>query len=420
MKEKLSPAEAAAVSRISTLVIVNAMIFQEILSWHREFRVAPLEKLKKAENVLSAFCSQWGDILKVNYYPIFHLARELLMEIPSYPAFDLIRSLANTAQRIVGMRAALRHDLMGRVYHKLLADKKYLATYYTRVPSAILLLKLALGDDAFPRRWHDFNDLMDFRIADLACGTGTLLMAAADTLMDNYVRASVKAGKSPNFIDIHRVLTEDIIHGYDVLPSAIHITASTLALRAPEIAFKRMNLFNLPMGGKKAYLGSLEFLKGKDLRIRDLFGAHIEAKQVGGDQDIILADVNIPLLDLCVMNPPYTRSVIGNLLFGSFPEKERASMQSSLKNLVRNRQIQTSITAGLAAVFVALADRYLRSGGRLALVLPKAILSGVSWEPTRELLRQKYYLEYVVASHDPERWNFSESTNLSEVLLLGA
>jgi len=419
MENKLTNLEAEAVSRISSLVLVNAMIFQEVLAGHGDYRVSTLEKLKDEENFIGALSSQWRDILKINYYPIFNLAREILLRIPATgDTVAFLRSLTDAAQRIVSLRAALRHDLMGRVYHKLLADKKYLATYYTRVPSALLLLKLALGDDAFPRRWNDFNDLMYFRIADLACGTGTLLMAAADTLTDNYVHACARAGIQPNFADIYRVLSEEIIFGYDVLPSAIHLTASTLALRAPEITFKRMNLFNLPMGGKEAYLGSLEFLRGKDLRIRDLFGAHIEAKQVGGDKDIILTNVNIPLLDLCVMNPPFTRSVIGNLLFGSFPEKERSKMQSSLKNLVRNRQVQTSITAGLAAVFVALADRYIRTGGRMALVLPKAILSGVAWEPTRELLRQKYNLEYLVASHDPERWNFSESTSLSEVLIV--
>ena len=418
MREKLTPREAEAVSRISSLVLINAMIFQEILASHDD-RVATLGQVVDEENVLGAFSRQWRAILEINYYPIFHLARELLKRLPAHA--DIVarlRLLADAAQRIVSLRAALRHDLMGRVYHKLLADKKYLATYYTRVPSAILLVKLALGDDAFPLRWHDFNELMKFRIADLACGTGTLLMAAADTVTHNYVGAAAKAGLKPDFADIYRVLSEEIIFGYDVLPSAIHLTASTLALRAPEITFERMNLFNMPMGGKEAYLGSLEFLKGKDLRIRDLFGARLEAKQIGAEKEIALLDVNIPPLDLCVMNPPFTRSVIGNLLFGSFPEKERSKMQSSLKNLVRNRQVQTSITAGLAAVFVALADRYLNSRGRLALVLPKSLLSGVSWEPTRELLRKKYVLEYLVASHDPERWNFSESTNLSEVLIV--
>ena len=418
MKEKLSSNESEAVSRISSLVVVNAMIFQQILAYH-DPRVPNLEKLKDEENPLSAFSSQWREILKINYYPIFHLARELLRELPVHAeTVSLLRLLADASERIVILRAALRHDLMGRVYHKLLADKKYLATYYTRVPSAILLLKLALKDDNFPLRWHDFNDLMNFRVADLACGTGTLLMAAADILTDNYVRAAAKAGVKPNFADIFRVLSEEILFGYDVLPSAIHLTASTLALRAPAITFEKMNLFNLPMGGKEAYLGSLEFLKGQDIRIRDLFGARVEAKQVGGKKDIELLDVNIPLLDLCVMNPPFTRSVIGNLLFGSFPEKERSKMQSTLKSLVKNLHVQTNITAGLAAVFVALADRYVKSEGRLALVLPKALLSGVAWEPTRELLRKKYVVEYLVASHDPDRWNFSESTSLSEILLV--
>lgn len=419
MKEKLSPAEAEAVNRISTLVIVNAMIFQEILSGHSEFRVAPLEKIKNEENVLSAFTSQWRDILKINYYPIFHLARELLLQVPADPAFAMLRSLADAAQRIVSLRAALRHDLMGRVYHKLLADKKYLATYYTRVPSAVLLLKLALGDDAFARRWHDFNDLMDFRIADLACGTGTLLMAAADTLMDNYVRASVKAGQAPNFVDIHKVLLEEIIHGYDVLPSATHLTASTLALRAPEIAFKGMNLWSIPLGGALNSLGSIDFAYDKRVFvIRDLFGAVRQGKKITGRGEKEFEHAFLPELDLCTMNPPFTRSVGGNLLFGSLDEAERAQAQTKLKKLVKRSHLQANVTAGLGSVFVAIGDRYVKRGGRLALVLPKALVSGVAWGPTRELLARDYQVEFLVASHDPERWNFSESTSLSEVMLV--
>lgn len=419
MKSKLTTAEAEAVSRISSLVIVNAMIFQEILKNHGD-RVSSLEKLKDEENVLSAFSAQWRDILKINYYPIFHLARELLKSLSANAdIFAHLRSMADAAQRIVGLRAALRHDLMGRVYHKLLADKKYLATYYTRVSSAILLLKLALGEDAFPLRWHDFNELMNFRIADLACGTGTLLMAAADTVTDNYVHASVKAGHPPNFIDIHRVLAEEIIYGYDVLPSAAHLTASTLALRAPEIAFERMNLFSLPMGGPLNSLGSIDFAWDKRIPImRDMFGAVREAKQVTGKGEKQFEHAYLPELDLCTMNPPFTRSVGGNLLFGSLPDAERSKAQAKLKKIVKRYNLQASITAGLGSVFVAIADRYIKKGGRLALVLPKALVSGVAWAPTRELLAKNYQVEFLVASHDPERWNFSESTNLSEVMLV--
>jgi len=56
--------------------------------------------------------------------------------------------------------------------------------------------------------------------------------------------------------------------------------------------------------------------------------------------------------------------------------------------------------------------------GRLAFVLPKALLSGVEWQPSRQLLGKGYHLETVIVSHDPERWNFSENTDLSEVLFV--
>ena len=53
----------------------------------------------------------------------------------------------------------------------------------------------------------------------------------------------------------------------------------------------------------------------------------------------------------------------------------------------------------------------------LALVLPKTVLNGSSWDPTRKIIRDAHLL-YVVASHEPNNWNFSESTELSEVLLV--
>jgi hypothetical protein len=183
---------------------------------------------------------------------------------------------------------------------------------------------------------------------------------------------------------LHKRLVEEIIHGYDVLPSAIHLTASTLALRAPQIAFEKMNLFSLPMGGPAIRLGSIDFLDGKRVAVhRDLFGADVEARQMGG-RGTKRVNTNLPELDLCVMNPPFTRSVGGNLLFGSLPEADRKKAQEKLERVVRRRELEANITAGLGSVFVAVADRYIKPGGRIALVLPKALLSGVAWEPTRK------------------------------------
>lgn len=165
------------------------------------------------------------------------------MSLASWGVPEALRSMIVTAKKISERRAALRHDLMGRVYHRLLAEAKYLGTYYTSIPAATLLLKLALRPSGWPLGWENIGQVGQLRIADLACGTGTLLMAAADTLADNYVGASANKGASVDLTALHQETVESVLYGYDVLPSAIHLTASTLALRNPDVPFKKMNLF---------------------------------------------------------------------------------------------------------------------------------------------------------------------------------
>ena len=81
--------------------------------------------------------------------------------------------------------------------------------------------------------------------------------------------------------------------------------------------------------------------------------------------------------------------------------------------------MQASATAGLGAAFVAAASPKLRPGeGRLALVLPATVCTGPSWRQTRALIERDFALDVVITSHDPTRWNFSDSTDLSEALLI--
>lgn len=409
----------SSVGKIAGLTIVNAMVFQEVLADY-EAQVNHLRQTLQSSDVVSAFADHWDYIVnQINYHPIFHAAHQLLLGLPSNPDTEAaIRHLANAALDIVRQRAALRHDLMGRVYHKLLAEAKYLGTYYTSVPAATLLLKLALEPDRWPRDWGDIGELSELKIGDLACGTGTLLMAAAEAVTDNYLRACGAQRKRPNLEVLSRLLMEDIIYGYDVLLSALHLTASTLALRSPEVTFRQMHLWSLPYGGIQRKLGSIEFLRDSQVPITvDLFGASSTPEQVTGSGTAQRV-ATLPNLDLCVMNPPFTRSAQPNLLFGSLPERERVPLQKELAGLLRRRNVQASSTAGLAAVFVAVGDRHIKPGGRIALVLPRPLVSGVAWQKTRQLLQQNYQLEYLIVSHDPAQWNFSENTNLSEVLAI--
>jgi len=411
---RMSAQQRESVCRVSGLVILNAMVFQEVLAG-LEPKVLTLRRVLDAQNAASAFSDHWLYIVdNVNYVPIFKVARELLISLSANADVDAtLRRLAQTASRIVSRRAALRHDLMGRVYHKLLADRKYLATYYTGIPAAALLLTLALRARPWQTRWADQEAISCFRVADLACGTGTLLAAAADAITDNFIAAQSGSAHSIDIASLQHRLARDVLRGYDVLPSAVHLTASTLALRAPQLAFEGY-LWSLPLGDRTDRLGSIEFAEGDAIHTnRDLFTSVQETTQTDGHGTKESA-ARLEKLDLCVMNPPFARSAGGNLLFGSSAKTERMRMQRRLKALVARGTIRANITAGLGSVFVAVANEYVKPGGRIALVLPKGMLSGVSWRKTRELLSANYTLEFVVASHDPLKWNFSDSTQLGE------
>jgi hypothetical protein len=407
-------------AKVSALVLANAFIFEEQLA-ATDGRISPIRKLERDEDTVATTAEHWRWIWEaIDYVPIFQLGERILNELPSSVNSTIAtRALLAEAISICSQQAALRHDLMGRIYHWLLHHAKYLGTYYTSVSSATLLLKLALA-----AKWkQDFADpveLSSFKVADLACGTGTLLMAAAQAISDAYIRERANAGLPLAVKDmskLHGALMENVLYGYDVLPSAVHLTASTLAMLAPEVAFVRMNLFVMPLGVDhgEPKLGSLDFLTSARIQTQmALDYSHTETIRTGAASSVATTAA-VPKLDLCVMNPPFVRSVGGNLLFGSLPD-ERGALQKELKRRVK--EIGASATAGLGSVFVALADLRLRVGGRLAFVLPAAVASGEAWARTRELIADRYHLETVIASHDAERPNFSENTDLSEILFI--
>ena len=211
-------------ARVSALVLANAYIFQEQLA-RSDTRVDTLRKMAKSADVVSATAKHWRWIWEnINYVPIFQLGERVLDELPSSSDTTLpVESLLREAQAICRQQAALRHDLMGRIYHRLLHEAKYLGTYYTSVSAATLLLKLVLSlpwnqDFTSPR------DLADFKVADLACGTGTLLMAAAQALTDRHIRDRAEQDMTFGERDIsvlHQTLMQNVIHGYDVLPTEV-------------------------------------------------------------------------------------------------------------------------------------------------------------------------------------------------------
>ena len=174
-------------------------------------------------NPKGAVLAAWTDILKINYWAIFAVAKDILAHVPAAEAARILWRLRDTAQAVRSMGVENSHDLTGRIFQRLIADRKYLATFYTLPASAALLARLAVAKLQGVDDWSDAEAIGKLRIADFACGTGALLSAVYEQIAAKHERA----GGDP--AALHRAMMEDVLYGCDVMPSAIHITGSTLS-----------------------------------------------------------------------------------------------------------------------------------------------------------------------------------------------
>ena len=416
--------DRAAALRIGCLVLFNALAFQERLAEVNEDVQTGPEALDQG---LSGLRDAWRYICEnIDYIPVFELAVNIL-DVLNIGRPELQRPVITPLLRAVKETRHLEgHDLSGRLFHTLLTDAKFTGAYYTSVPAATMLARLVFHDWPPHVDWKDHEFPASLNVADLACGTGTLLMAVASEAERRH-----KSAGGQHAAELHKAMVEQALHGYDVQLTAVHFAATSLAMLNPSIQFDRMNLYVMALGaeGSNVSLGSLDFLGSDEVAVQFALSPEsmgVNARQIretgrvygGGSQGARQGvTATLPDLDLAIMNPPFTRSVGGNLLFGSLPSTDRRKLQNELSRRLKSRQ--ASATAGLGAAFVATAAPKLRPGeGRLALVLPLTVCTGPSWEQTRALIERDFVLDMVIASHDPTRWNFSDSTDLSEALLI--
>ena len=414
--------EREAGKRIGCLVLFNALAFHRRLALVRD-DIPAVEEV--AANGVKPLQEAWEAICtNIDYVPVFQVARELLRVLGYGDPEHQLPVLRPLLRAVHETRYLEGHDLSGRLFHTLLSDAKFTGAYYTSVPAATMLAQLIF--DGWPKDvdWSDHEFPASLSVADLACGTGTLLMSVASEVQRRHADAGGRDAPS-----LHKELVEQALIGFDVQLSAIHFAATSLAMLNPDIQFDKMNLYTMPLGieGEDIRLGSLEFLGSREAPVQMPLGG-------GGDLAIAPQDVGrvtgtgikgsaegvtvrLPDLDLVIMNPPFTRSVGDNLLFGSLPAAQRAKLRTELKRRLKKRE--GTVTAGLGSAFVAAAAPKLRPGeGRLALVLPVTVCTGPSWQQTRSLIERDFTLDTVIATHDPERWNFSDSADLSEALLI--
>ncbi|MXX20942.1 MAG: SAM-dependent DNA methyltransferase [Cenarchaeum sp. SB0661_bin_35] len=370
--------------RMAGLILSNALVFHTHIAGHRGIKTIMDISVVGQIPPLSLL-GVWDKILGINYYAIFKVARNILSSLDTNTAHEVVEHLVNMSNRI--NRTGLRHstDMYGELIQKMIEDRKTLASFYTRPESASLLAGLVTPQPDSPL-YNSGESISSVRIMDPACGTGTLLTSLYRNLIRNY---EINGGNMKN---IHAKMVGECIHGFDVLPSAVHLTASALADVFPSMIFEESKVATtfLGMHGGALHLGSLDLIL--ETPTFDQKGMLITS---GGEKPYHSHELHGMLFDMVIMNPPFTSNTReggreGHAIFSSFGIDAKMQKEMSKREKKIFHETCADGNAGEASNFMAIADRKLKPGGTLGLVLPATLVSGSSWIKTREMLKLKY------------------------------
>ena len=229
-------------SRMAMAILANALTFHTAVAGAHG--IDTLDQLRGANGRLSKtrVLDIWRHILtNINYWPIFKIASDILAPIRNGTAQAILDRLALVVGDLVTLGATSQHDLCGRMFQRLITDRKFLATFYTLPSSASLLAELAVA--RLDIDWSNREAVAALRIGDFACGTGALLNAAYEAVLSHYRR------KEGDDRDIHPAMMEHALIGADIMPAATHLTASVLSSTHPSVTFGNTSIVTLLVCG---------------------------------------------------------------------------------------------------------------------------------------------------------------------------
>ena len=404
----------------ASLFIIDAFIFQSDLSGKEGFeKVRPLNHYANPNVRMDyrGIINDWVRILKINYVPIFKDAVAIVQLLHDYDekmARNVLRKLWDTAHLIVTSHRHQIHELAGEVFQKLVVDRPYVKANYTLPESAMLLSALVCPD-------IDVDNLP--KVADYACGTGSLLNGVYKEVQRQYEQ---KTGRSS--AEIHRQMLEENLAGTDIYTHCTHLTFTVLASAHPEVTLGATRVIPSPYGdcGEGGYkTGSLELLDEQMLLPR----LNAETVRVRGDDVIANVDMRREYpdgeMDIVVINPPFTKPSANNGTKGAYSTFQSKfhskEVQKALQAELKKKETRVyNGKAGFATAFVDMADRKLKTCGRMGFIVPLGILTTATWSKVRTMLAEEYHdvIVVTIAGDSSEESSFSADTNMGECMVV--
>lgn len=329
----------------------------------------------------------WKKINEKNWRAIFDPAIRILTRMRQLnPAAtkNALELLKNAVEDIeISM---LGHDVHigAELFPKLISeDRKKSAAFYTQPSSAEFLAALTIKKDMV-ENWNDCELFEKFKVADIACGTGTLLRFS---LRQIRLYSEQDGGGEKTYKILHKSAMETGLYGTDISPIAAHLTSSSLAMMANN-PYGRTHIGWVGVGSDNR-TGSIEYMG--DSTVQDLFSEGF-GTSTGNESN----DINLPVtirdgsMSVIIMNPPYSRTRKGQGTFDLvwLSEKERRLCQARWGELIKNEPCKK--TAGMAATYLCIAKNKIKAGGRIGFVLPRTAALSDSWLETRDMIETEF------------------------------
>jgi|GEM_PF-6864678 len=225
-------------------------------------------------------------------------------------------------------------DVVGYIYEELIPEEERhkLGQFYTPPPIAELIAKWAV-------RNHDD------KVFDPAVGSGTFLVKTYGRLRELKSEHYEKLSEKRSSVSIHEEIISQI-YADDLNPFPAHLTSMNLAMRDVRYPTSEMNIivedfFNLRSRMKVFSPYVLKTTKGERKR-----------------------QFTIPLFDVIVANPPYTRWV-------EIPDRTKNSINRSIGELLKKYMLSGGIgkETGIYIHFIMHAYSFLKDHGRLGMII---------------------------------------------------
>ena len=410
-------------SRMAMLIVTNAFVFQSVLAGKPDMEKVMSLKRMLSDNVKRLRYEQviagWNIILKVNYRPIFHVAKRIIEAIATDDELvdTILATLCDTAKELVDQKLTQVHELAGTVFQRLIVDRKYIKANYTRLESVALLSALVL-----PKTQENVSEL---KVADFACGTGSLLNGAYQRILELHEHAGGQGSL------IHTQMIEKNLVGCDIMPNASHLTASLLTSIYPDLKIGNTQIHTMPYGSQedRSYaLGALDLYDIPETLPLPMMGTAVQ--QVGGEDDTTVMtqqEFRYKEFDIVVLNPPFTRpdsdasSGTPKAVFkGSNRDKEE---EQKMRRARKQKDWRVGDgNAGLASDFVDLADKMLKENGKskMGFILPVTCLTTSDWRKVRNMWATEYHdvVVLTIADAKGESCAFSADTSMAECIVV--